>query len=212
MNSIALILAAGSSTRFGKHIPKVYHNIALHSKSALQMSVEAFAEHPSIDGVFVVISEKDIELYSQAGLDSKILGYTFGSDTRKKSVLNGLKALLQYSPAKVLIHDAARPFITSDIIDRVLAELDIYDAVDVLMPVVDTLKIVKNEVTEMMDRSHLYQTQTPQGFKFQEIYDLHCKDSTDYLDDISLFLNHNKKVGSVSGSAKNYKITFAGDL
>ena len=212
MRNIALILAAGSSTRFGSDISKIYHQIPPHYISALRMSVEAFSSQSNISGVLIIINEKDIERYNKENLSDKVIGYALGGSTRKESVFIGLNAISQYSPENVLIHDAARPFVTKSTINDVLEALDTYDAVDVLIPVADSLKSIQGGIIQPVSRDNLYQTQTPQGFKFQEIYKLHLKDTRDYTDDISLFLEHNKRVGFVSGSAKNYKITFPGDL
>lgn len=221
MRNVVLVLAAGMSSRFlgGKSAAadatlKLYSKLGKCSgRSVLSATVGLFYNHRSIDRICVVVNPMHKEHYDKALIDFDNLLLTPGGDTRKKSVLRGLEFLSQYSPKNVLIHDAARPFISHRIIDDVIEALDTHHAVDVLMPVVDTIKTFRDGKLSILPRDSLYQTQTPQGFNFSTIYDLHQKSVDDeYTDDISLCIANDLEVVYVLGETKNYKITFRDDL
>ena len=123
VTTTALIVAAGRGTRMGAASPKQYHHLA--GKSVLARSIRPFAEHPQIDNVLTVIHSDDAAIYDTA-TDKlpKLLPPVTGGDTRAQSVLNGLSALRGTPPDRILIHDAARPFISAEVISRVIAALD----------------------------------------------------------------------------------------
>jgi 2-C-methyl-D-erythritol 4-phosphate cytidylyltransferase/2-C-methyl-D-erythritol 2,4-cyclodiphosphate synthase len=160
MSTYALIVAAGNGLRLGADLPKQYLKIV--GCTILEITVRKFLEHPSIDGVMVVIAEEHRHLYEEATASLRLLPCAYGGATRQISVHNGLKALSLYSPSKVLIHDAARPMLGASLIGAVVSALDAYDAVDVKVSVPDTIK----QNTQILDRSGIYLTQTPQGFEF----------------------------------------------
>src|SRR5687768_9751472 len=137
----ALIVGAGGGTRARASAgepPKQYAPLA--GKPVLRWAVERFASHPLIDAVRVVIRESDREL-CLAALDGLPIGIPIlGGDTRQASVRNGLEAVASEEPGKVLIHDSARPFVSEQIISRVVTALDEVDAAAPLLPVSDTLR------------------------------------------------------------------------
>ncbi len=206
----ALIVAAGVGSRLGADIPKQYLKIG--SRTMLEICVRKFLEHPSIDGVKVVIANEYKSLYEKATNGLKLLPYVHGGKTRKDSVKNGLEALRKYAPTKVLIHDAARPLVSDKLIEDVLRSLDDFEAVDVTMPIADTIKSNKDGVNGL-DRDKMYLTQTPQGFIFEKILGLHRKfEEQNFTDDISLAIKGGLKIGAVQGMRSNFKITNREDL
>ena len=132
----------------------------------------------------------------------------------KSRCLNGLKSLDEYSPDLVLIHDAARPFISHDVIDRVIEELDRTKGVIPALPVADTIKKVEDDICrETVDRSQLWRAQTPQGFVFEDVYKAHQAHKGDELtDDAAVIEAEGEAVSIVMGHEDNFKITTRGDL
>ncbi|MFQ3306868.1 MAG: 2-C-methyl-D-erythritol 4-phosphate cytidylyltransferase [Candidatus Midichloriaceae bacterium] len=212
MKNIALIVAAGISDRFAMDMPKQY--VEVDGKSILRWAIEAFLNCNLIDGIKVVINEQHIEYYRKSVGDLNILNPCYGAATRNQSVLSGLKDLEIINPENVLIHDAARPLISVDLIKNVIEHLNAVEAVDVGLKLTDTIKSFnqKNDETTLLDRDKLYATQTPQGFKFKAILDLHKKNTKPFADDISLCLENNVKIHKISGEKSNLKITTIQDL
>jgi 2-C-methyl-D-erythritol 4-phosphate cytidylyltransferase/2-C-methyl-D-erythritol 2,4-cyclodiphosphate synthase len=210
VKNVVLIVAGGSGSRIGGVVPKQYLNIS--GKSILRTTVETFLANPQIDSVKVVINKAHEEHYKTAVQGLNLLPHSLGGDNRQRSVYNGLSDLVNVNPSNVLIHDAARPFVSTQIIDNVIEKLKEYEAVDLGITPKDTIKqIVPSNCT--LDRDSLYCTQTPQGFRFKTILNLHeeYKD-LEHTDDISLALKANIPVGFVYGEASNIKITTTEDL
>src|SRR5262245_35201179 len=157
-----LIVAAGSSQRLGGDLPKQY--LALAGRSVLRRSIDAFQSHRKIDAIRVVISADHQNLYADATAGLDILPPVTGGAARQDSVRNGLESLAGLKPNKVLIHDAARPFVTADLIDGVLTALDRHPGAIPAVPVIDTLKRGSEGVIgATVDRMGLWRAQTPQG-------------------------------------------------
>jgi len=211
-NAIALIVAAGSGTRLGGDVPKQY--LPLAGRAVLRHSVETFLRHPAISGVRVVISAEHRALYDSAVAGLAILPPVPGGASRQDSVRNGLKSLADLRPDRVLIHDAARPFLTGDIIDRTLAALDEAPGVVVAVPVTDTLKRGHDgRVAGTVDRSALWRAQTPQGFRYADIVAAHRQAKGSAMtDDAAVAEAAGLPVKLVMGADDNFKITTAEDL
>ena len=169
---IALIVAAGSGTRVGADVPKQY--LPLAGRAVLRHSAETFLRHPAIAGVGVVISAEHRARYDAATAGLQMLPPVVGGTTRQESVRNGLESLAGLQPARVLIHDAARPLLSAAIIDRAVAALDDAPAAIVAVPVADTLKREDGgRIAETVDRRGLWRAQTPQAFRYAEILAAH---------------------------------------
>lgn len=207
-----LIVAAGSGQRLGGEVPKQY--LPLAGRSVLRRSIDAFAGHTGIDAIRVVISPDHDELYRLSTEGLKILPPVNGGAARQESVRNGLESLAELKPDKVLIHDAARPFVTADVIDGVLAALDRHPGAIPAVPVIDTLKRGKDGlIGGTIDRGGLWRAQTPQGFRFQAILDAHRKLSDKQLtDDAALLEAQGMNVELVPGAEGNFKITTMEDF
>ena len=110
MHVTAIIVAAGSGTRFGGRVPKQYE--LLGRKPVLRRTIERFLEHPAVDDVLVVIGNGHDDLFAQASSDLEVLPAIIGGEDRQASVLAGLEALAESPTSHVLIHDAARPLVS----------------------------------------------------------------------------------------------------
>lgn len=204
--TIALIVAAGASTRYGAEVPKPY--IKLGDRAVLAHVLAVFANHPRIDGVRVVINRAHHPLYKQAAKDFQLFPPVVGGDSRQESVRLGLESIARARPAKVLIHDAARPLVDAALIDRVLDGLENTPAVLPYVPVTDSVHQQVGDALTPLDRSQLVAAQTPQGFDFLAILAAHQQFSDeDVTDDIALAKLAGLDVKLVEGSARNIKLT-----
>lgn len=213
-----VIVAAGRGSRADNgNGPKQYQFAG--TKSVLNRTMQAFVSHQDIDLVIVVIHGDDEDLYHQCACSSpKILPPVLGGATRQLSVFAGLQALIDSKPDRVLIHDAARPYVDDDTIDRVLVGLQRHQAVLPAIAVSDTLKRTDdhNIVVETVSRDGLFAAQTPQGFEFDTILMAHLTASAakriDFTDDTAIAEWHGVNVGVVEGSVNNIKLTTAQDM
>lgn len=209
----ALVVAGGVGERLGGDMPKQY--LSISGTPILRQSILAFANHPAISGVRSVINEEHQDYYKRISQNLECLPPVFGGDTRQKSVRLGLESLTEFVPDIVLIHDAARPFVDAGLIDRVIAALETSRAVIPGIPVTDTTKKVSGEVViETLPREQLSFAQTPQGFHFDTIMDLHKRfaDMSHFSDDASLCEQGNVPVQVVLGNVLNRKITTMVDI
>jgi len=211
-NCIAIIVAAGAGTRFGGDVPKQYLDLA--GQPVLRHSVSRFARHSGIGGIRVVISPEHQSLYESATAGLDLLPPVFGGASRQESVLNGLESLVERRPRHVLIHDAARPFVTASMIDRTLAALDDAAGAVVAVPVTDTLKRAAGEnVAGTVERAGLWRAQTPQGFRYADILAAHRRaKGAAMTDDAAVAEAAGLDVRLVMGADDNFKITTADDL
>jgi 2-C-methyl-D-erythritol 4-phosphate cytidylyltransferase / 2-C-methyl-D-erythritol 2,4-cyclodiphosphate synthase len=213
MGSIyALVLAAGRGTRFGGTLPKQY--LPLGGTNVLRHAVEAFAANERIAGIQLAIRPEDQAEYAKALAGIKLLPPVPGGAERQDSVRLGLEALAPLKPSRVLIHDGARPFPDTALIDRVIDALDGAPAAIPGLPVGDTLKRVADGViTETVNRSGLWRVQTPQGFHFDAILAAHRAAAGKALTDDAAVA---EAVGIapliVAGGEANLKITTTDDL
>jgi 2-C-methyl-D-erythritol 4-phosphate cytidylyltransferase / 2-C-methyl-D-erythritol 2,4-cyclodiphosphate synthase len=208
----AVIVAAGRGARFGGALPKQY--LPLGGATVLRHAVAAFAVHPLVAGVQVVIREEDRAIFDAATAGLAVLPPVAGGAERQDSVRLGLEALACHAPDRVLIHDGARPFADKALIDRVLAGLASAPAVIPAVPLGDTVKrVIDGRIAETVDRAQLYRAQTPQGFDFPTILAAHRAASGRILtDDAAVAEAAGIAPLVVAGSEDNLKITTAHDL
>lgn len=208
MNVAALIVAAGSGSRHGGDIPKQYQ--ALGGVPILRQTILAFLNHPNVAHVQIVIGRGHEALYADAVRGLDLPEPVIGGDTRQESVRNGLESLLECSPTHVLIHDAARPLIDHATIGRVIAALDSTQAAIAATPVVDTLR---RGAGGTIDRTGLWQVQTPQGFSYETILRVHRENpQAAVTDDAGLAELSGIPITIVEGAMSNLKITHNGDI
>jgi 2-C-methyl-D-erythritol 4-phosphate cytidylyltransferase/2-C-methyl-D-erythritol 2,4-cyclodiphosphate synthase len=209
--TVALIVAAGRGERAGGGVPKQFRLLA--GKPVLRWAIEAFRTHPEIDAVQTVIHGDDRQRYEDAtegaGLDDPIVG----GATRADSVRNGLDALGRSPPRRVLIHDGARPLVSSSLISRIINALDNADAAAPLLPVTDTLRRRTAGGYETVPRDDLLRAQTPQGFRFHKIWDAHRRFAGEPVtDDLALAERANLSIAAVAGEETNIKLTTTDDF
>jgi 2-C-methyl-D-erythritol 4-phosphate cytidylyltransferase / 2-C-methyl-D-erythritol 2,4-cyclodiphosphate synthase len=209
---VVLVVAAGSGQRFGGEIPKQY--LPLAGRPVIRHALESFAGHPGINGVRVVLNPDHRLLYDAAVTGLKLMPPVAGGASRQESVLNGLESLAEMQPDHVLIHDAARPFVSADIIDRTVATLATAPAALVAVPVTDTLKrAAERTVAATVDRKDLWRAQTPQGFRYTAILAAHRRSAGAALtDDAAVAEAAGLAVSLVLGNDDNFKITTSEDL
>jgi 2-C-methyl-D-erythritol 4-phosphate cytidylyltransferase / 2-C-methyl-D-erythritol 2,4-cyclodiphosphate synthase len=218
VKTAALIVAAGRGTRAGGATPKQY---ALDGGAPiLARTLQIFFDFPAIDLVTVVIDPEHRALYEGAigARHPKLMPPVAGGDTRQRSVLNGLRALAPCAPDRVLIHDAVRPFVTRDVIERVLDALKHTPGVIAALPLADTLKRADDagRIVETVRRAPLWRAQTPQGFRFVDILAAHeaaaAAGKSDLTDDAAVAEWAGLAVTLVEGSEMNRKLTTAEDM
>ncbi len=207
----ALIVAGGRGERLGGAVAKQYRELA--GIPVLRHALLAFCHHPKVRHVLAVIRPDDQEHYAVAANGLEVLPPVAGGESRQESVLNGLRALAEFAPDRVLIHDGARPFIAGKVIDNVLAGLDDHDGAIAAMPVVDSLKRGDDGlIADEIPRDGLWQAQTPQGFSYAAIRAAHESAEPGHTDDASLARAAGMRVALVPGAPENIKITTAEDL
>ena len=210
MRVYALIVAAGRGERAGGEVPKQYRQLA--GKTILRRSIDSFVCHPAVETVCTVIHEDDAELYEAAIEGIRILAPATGADSRQGSVFNGLKALKETTapaPDIVLIHDAARCFVSQGVISRVIASVksDGEGAIPALA-ISDSLKRGTTHADKSVDRNGLWRAQTPQGFPFEMILKAHETCAGQELgDDAAVAEAAGLPVRIVEGDEANIKLT-----
>jgi 2-C-methyl-D-erythritol 4-phosphate cytidylyltransferase len=219
MKTIALIVAGGKSERFGGPVPKQYRELV--GKPMLSWTISKFERASSIAQIVVVVGEEYLLHTSEKIVDpfgfSKVIKIVIGGETRTESVLRGLESL-PISTQFVAIHDAARPLVSVDDIDRVVCVAESSRAAILAAPVADTIKRVRGDyVIATLDRPGLYQAQTPQVFQYDLIMQAHRdhqeeEEGISVTDDASLIEKRGFKVQVVEPSTPNFKITTADDL
>jgi 2-C-methyl-D-erythritol 4-phosphate cytidylyltransferase / 2-C-methyl-D-erythritol 2,4-cyclodiphosphate synthase len=208
----AVIVAAGRGYRAGGDLPKQYR--ALAGEPVIRPTLAAFLGHPQITAVQPVIHPDDAAIFraATAGLE-RLLPPVAGGATRQASVRAGLEALRVAAPDLVLIHDAARPFLSSDLISRAIAAATAHGAAVPAIAVTDTVKVVdeRDTVSETLDRSRLRTVQTPQAFAYEVIVALHDRAAAagrdDFTDDAALAEWAGRAVNVFAGEADNVKLT-----
>lgn len=214
MRAAALIVAAGRGTRFGGDVPKQYVSVA--GVCAFRRSVERFLSQHEIAVVQPVIHMDDERMYTDAMAevtDPRLRPAVTGGVTRALSVLEGLQALAAEPPDCVLIHDAARPFVSDQIIGDVLAALQRVEGAFAALPVVDALwRVDEKTALEPVARDGLWRAQTPQGFHFAPLLAAHQAGTGDAADDVEIACAAGMTVEVVRGASENFKITTPEDL
>jgi len=205
-----LIPAAGNGARTGLSTPKQYCKIA--GKTVLRHTIEKFLPIQGLKSVRVIIDPDHIELYRQSVIGLELAPPVIGSSTRKQSVSNGLSS---FSTAEqndlVLIHDAARPFVSTAAIQSLLDAMQTANAATVVTPVADTLV---DTGYQAIDRNNVRAVQTPQAFTIALLKNAHDAFRHDdrFTDDAGLIAAMDETVTLVQGNSGNFKITTADDL
>ena len=217
--SIGVVLpAAGFGSRMGTAVPKQFLELA--GEPILVRTIRIFLSHPSIDVVAVVLPAEHLasareQILARFADQRQQLLFTQGGDSRQQSVQNGLNALPGHITG-ILVHDGARPMLTATVIDSCIEGINDHGAVIAAVPVKDTLKKVnQTTVTRTVDRSRLWQAQTPQAMRrhlLEEAFTHATATNFTGTDEASLLEHAGIPVHVVEGSEQNIKITRPDDL
>lgn len=213
LNTAVLIVAAGHGVRAGAGLPKQYRTLA--GQPMLRRTLLPFLAHERIDSVRVIIRSGHESLYRNATAGLDLFSPVTGGDSRQESCLKGLESLRAAKPLRVLIHDAARPFVDRATIDSVLDALDKAPGAIPALPVSDALKQVTSDgrVDHGVGRANLWRAQTPQGFHFAAILDAHQRfGGAAHVDDAAVAEAAGLAISVVLGSEDNFKVTSEHDV
>lgn len=209
MKTTAIIVAAGSGSRFGSQIPKQFIDLA--GRPVIEHTLERFQSAKSIDSIILVLAADRIAGSSYSF--DKIEKVVAGGSSRAGSVRNGLDAVGDADI--VAVHDGARPFVSADEIDRTVAKACETGAACLVAPVTDTIKTVRgNEIAATLDREKLRRALTPQAFKTEVLRRaFELGDLTEAVtDECYLVEKLGHPIVLVEGSPRNIKITNADDM
>lgn len=208
----AIIVAAGRGTRAGGEIPKQYRRIA--GRAVLARTLDAFLSHPAIGPVIVVIGPKDLPQFQALETVRPVESVT-GGETRTASVWAGLQALEKHGPDAVMIHDAARPFASADLISRLAQALQSHKAVIPVVASVDAMIELTPDgrVAQAVDRNHYAAAQTPQAFGYRELMSAYSQLGESALpDDAAVAVRAGLAVQTIAGESGNFKLTTPDDF
>ena len=206
----AIIVAAGRGIRAGGGIPKQFRPVK--GRAVLSRTIDAFAKHPGVDRIIVVLNSTDLKLLSNLGPlpDFEIVS---GGDSRSASVQSGLAVAVAENIDNVLIHDAARPLVSARIISDVLDALKIHAGAAPALAVTDALwRGHADHVVAPHSRDGLFRAQTPQGFRLKDIQLAHLAHDGDAADDVEVAVAYGLDVAIIKGDEANLKITHAADF
>jgi 2-C-methyl-D-erythritol 4-phosphate cytidylyltransferase/2-C-methyl-D-erythritol 2,4-cyclodiphosphate synthase len=212
----AIVVAAGRGVRAGGGVPKQYRRIG--GVPVLRLTLERFCGHGAITDVVTVIHPDDQALYEAATAGLTLLAPVAGGATRQASVRAGLSALAAdgaAAPEVVLVHDAARPFVSAPLIDAAIAAARAGGAAVPGLAVTDTLKRVEaGMIGATVARDALVAVQTPQGFRFSLLADAHraAAGRDDLTDDAAVVEAAGGRVAVFPGEAGNVKLTTEADF
>lgn len=217
MKTSAVIVAAGSSIRFGGPMPKQF--VAVAGRPMLAWTVDRFERARSIDEIVLVVAEDQILFTGEKVINrygfTKVTRVVPGGTRRQESVLKGLESL-PISTKLVAIHDGARPLVSPDDIDAAVASAGREKAVILAARVSDTVKrVTDGYVMSTQERNDLWLAQTPQVFEYNLILECHrraARENTEVTDDASLIESAGFKVCVVEARSPNLKVTDRADL
>ena len=215
MNAWAVIVAAGRGARAGFEENKVFQ--PLGKQTVLEKCLNVFFESGLFQGAVLVISPEDAVRVSALQLPKLVKKVAYGGKTRQESVYNGLKSVPE-AVELVAVHDAARPFVTEEIIRTTLESAREEGSGVISLPVTDTVKRVSADGTvETPDRRTLFTVQTPQTFRRKELMEAHQRarqDGMEATDDAALYEEYfgNLRLVTCESAAQNRKLTYRRDF
>ena len=219
MKNIVILLASGSGARIGADVPKQF--LQINAKYLFEYSLKTFNDHVNIDEIVIVCHPSYVEVVKniiKKNSYNKVRRVVVGGETRQESVYNGLFSIAS-DDANVFIHDAARPFVTNEMINRLIRALESNVAVSTVMPATDTMYVLNDValVEDIPDRKKLFRVQTPQAFYINTIKKAHYLAQKEKLkmatDDCSLVLHYGlASISTVEGDDVAFKVTTPVDL
>lgn len=210
MTTTAIIVAAGSGSRFKSDTPKQF--LEINGKPVIVNTIERFQAAPSVDSIVLVLAAEVVSTFDASAF-SKVTYVIAGGSTRAGSVRNGLNVAGDANI--VAVHDGARPLVTVDEIERTIAKASETGAACLVAPVTDTIKSVRSgEIADTLDRGSLRRALTPQAFRTEVL--LKAFESVDLnesvTDECYLVEKLGHPIAIVEGSSHNIKITHPEDL
>ena len=204
-----ILLAGGNSNRFKSNLPKPYHKIG--GKTLIELSINKIRQFKEFKKIVIVCNKKHLKFLKKINL--KGIKIIIGGQDRQRSTCNALNYLKQQKGVnKVLIHDAARPNFSKNLIRKILIEGKKNKIVIPILKFQDALKSkIKNELFHLKKKK-FFLTQTPQCFDFKMILNLHKKNKDKYNDDDLSLINNNNKIKFIAGEKRNFKITDKNDF
>ncbi|MBC9209488.1 bifunctional 2-C-methyl-D-erythritol 4-phosphate cytidylyltransferase/2-C-methyl-D-erythritol 2,4-cyclodiphosphate synthase [Roseomonas aerophila] len=211
MRVIALLMAAGSGSRFGAAEPKQF--LPLLGRPILRHAAEALLADGAVEALLPVVAPGQAARVLAMLEGLPCLPAVEGGASRQESVRAGLEALAEQAPDAVLVHDAARPILPPGCIPALLAALEAHPGAIPAQPVTDTLKAGQDgTILRTVPRAGLYRAQTPQAFRFAALLDAHRAATDEATDDASLLEEAGLTVALLPGSENNLKVTYPEDL
>lgn len=216
MSNIAIIPSAGSGSRFNSPIPKQY--VKVLGKELIVHTISVFQNSNEIDEIIIPADTNYFDLLNKLKNKynlNKITKIIEGGKERQDSVYNGLKAKLFNDNDLILVHDAARPLLSQDLLKASLKEAEKFDSVVVAIKARDTLISGNEFVEKYEDRSKIFYAQTPQIFRYNILlksFEFALKHKFIATDESMIVKNAGYKVKIVNGDFTNFKITESGDL
>ena len=207
MNNYFVILAAGKSKRFHKKIEKQFYNY--RNKEIIDHSIEKSLNSKLFKKIIIVTN--NLKHFKKKKY-SKLIKIIKGGKERSDSSLKALKYLKKYKPKNVFIHDAARPNFSINLLKKITNNLNRNKAVVPVLTSKDSVKYkIKNQIFNL-DRDNSLLTQTPQAFRFKELYKFASTQKKRITDEAALFINKNFKIKFIPGENQNNKITYLDDI
>jgi len=207
MNNYFVILAAGKSKRFHKNLAKQFYNYK--NKEIIDHSVDKSLNSKLFKKILIVTNNLN---HLKKKKYPKSIIVIKGGKERSDSSLIALKYLKKYEPTNIFIHDAARPNFSIKLLKNIFKNLKKNNAVIPIISSKDSIKYKINNQIFNLNKDDSILTQTPQAFRFKELYYLAMNEKSKVTDEATLFLNNNYKVKFIPGENRNNKITYLNDI
>ena len=207
MNNYFVILAAGKSKRFNKKIPKQFFNY--RNKEIIDHSIEKSLNSKLFKKILIVSNNLK---HLKKKKYPKSISIIKGGKERSDSSFKALKYLKRYKPKNVFIHDAARPNFSIRLLKNIAKNLKNNKAVVPIINSKDTIKYKTQNQIFNLNRNNLLLTQTPQAFRFKELYEIAKDHKNKVTDEATLFINKDFKIKFIPGEKSNNKITYIDDI
>ena len=219
---IAILTAGGIGSRTHQDLPKQF--ISVNNKPIIVYTLEAFQNHPSIDEIYVACLEgwnMVLDAYAKQFNISKLKRIVTGGATGQASIYNAMAAIHEDHAEDnivVLVHDGNRPMVSQDIITDNIVKQKQYGSAVTAIPVTEVVFVSKDgeNSTTVLNRDELWRTQTPHAYRFNELWDVHCKAVADGVTNTAASCSLMQKYGYTTyfskGSEKNIKITTVEDI
>ena len=219
---VVLLLAGGVGSRMGLNVPKQYYEVA--GRPLIAYCLDGMAESRSVDAIQIVANEEwkslIISLVEAAGLQPKLKGFSRPGDNRQLSIYNGLRDIRKYADgdSMVMVHDAARPYLTADMIDSYFSAAEGKDGVLPCLPMKDTIYHSGDgkTVTGLLNRSELFAGQAPEIYRLDKYLAANESLPPDKIMQINgaaePAIMAGMDIAIVSGEERNFKITTLADL